>query len=398
MKICNIKSIREDFIKRGIFVKAILIDDEALALDFLEHQLNKIGSIKVIGKFNNLNIKKNANLLNEVDVIFLDIEMPEINGLELAEKIIEVNADVLIVFVTAFNDYAVQAFELNALDYVLKPIQLDRLRKTLKRVESNLNVEIHKPDKNNVLKVNLSRELHFETDNNKIQFLQWRTTKSRELFLYLLYNCGKTIRKSELTELLWTDFPEDKAYSQLYTAIYHIRKTLKKYSEHFTIKNMGEGYTLSAKNVFIDLVEWENKINASPSLTSETIHDYEKNMKLYKGAFLEAYDYLWAEPERYRLEQLWLKTAYQMAGYYDQQDILTKAEEWYVKICTTIPEEEEAHFFLMKLYARLGLELQIDRQFNQLTKALEELSLEVSPSVKKWFMYWKSSLGENSPT
>ncbi|GAB3789714.1 response regulator [Virgibacillus kimchii] len=379
-------------------MKAILVDDEALALDFLEHQLNKIGGIKVIGKFNNMNIKKNTSLLQEVDVIFLDIDMPEMNGLELAEKILEINANVLIVFVTAFNEFAVQAFELNALDYVLKPIQLERLKKTLERVESKLSPQIHKPAKNKMLRVNVARELSFEATRDIPEFLQWRTTKSQELFLYLLHNYGKTIRKSELVELLWTDFEEARAYSQLYTAIYHIRKTLKKYSSHFTIKNMGEGYTLYIENLFIDLVEWEKNLKTAPPLTGETIDAYEENMKLYSGAFLQEYDYLWAEAERYRLEQLWLKAAYQIAGYYSKHDYLENAQNWYVQICSTAPEEEDAHFSLMKLYEKQGYGLQIERQFKELTNALKELGLEVSPNIVKWFKQWKSIQGMESPT
>jgi len=385
------RSIGTYFFEGEIFVKAILVDDESLALDFLEHQLNKIDSIKVIDKFNNLDIIKNAPLLQEVDVVFLDIEMPEINGLELAEKILEMNAEVTIVFVTAFNDYAVQAFELNALDYVLKPISLDRLKKTVERVESKANNRIHKPAiKNNMLQINVSRELSFESTSDKAEFLKWRTTKSQELFLYLLHYRGKTIRKSELIELLWPDFQEDRAYSQLYTAIYHTRKTLNKYSDHFKIKNMGEGYVLSTKNVVIDLVEWEFKINSAPPLNIKTIGAYEENMKLYTGVYLQEYDYLWAEAERHRLAQLWLKAAYQMAGYYFKQNNLKKAEEWYVKICTSIPEEEDAHFSLMKLYKQLGFGAEIERQYHHLSNAMEELSLEVSPNINKWFNQWKT--------
>ncbi|QQK78097.1 response regulator [Salicibibacter cibarius] len=372
-------------------MKAILVDDEALALDFLEHQVNKVDSIEVIGKFGHLDIEKHVALLEEVDVLFLDIEMPEMNGLELAERILEIDANISIVFVTAFNDYAVQAFELNALDYVLKPIQMDRLKKTLERVELKVNQRIHKPlRKRNVLRVNVSRELSFKLTNDKLDFIQFRTTKSRELFLYLLHHSDKTFRKSELTELLWADFPEEKAYSQLYTAIYHLRKTLHKYKGHFTIKNLGAGYMLSTKDVFIDLVEWEKQIISAPRLTTKTIDDYEETMKLYTGGFLEKYDYLWAEGERFRLEQLWIKVAYEMAGYYDKQDNLEMAEAWYVKICTARPEEEDAHFLLMKLYAKLRIGLFIDHQYHQLTKAMEDLGLQVSPNITQWYKQWKS--------
>ncbi len=373
-------------------MKVILVDDETLALDLLDFQINKLPNLEVIGKFNHLDIKKEFSLLEEADLVFLDIEMPEMNGIELAERILETHTNLSIVFVTAYNHYAVQAFELNALDYVLKPAQLERLKKTMERVILKDNHQNHPLEgKNNILYINIAGELTVELTKGNIEFIPWRTTKSQELFLYLLHHVDKTVRKSELVELLWPEFNQERAYSQLYTAIYHIRKTLKKYSDHFIIKNVGEGYNLSTKNVLIDLREWENRLNSAPPINIETIEYYEESMNLYKGGYLQEYDYLWTETERYRLELLWLKTAYQMAYYYEKQNNLEKAETWFKNICKIRPEDEEAHFSLMKLYATLELGLQVDRQYIELQHALSELNLQIRPAIKIWFQHWKQN-------
>lgn len=71
---------------------------------------------------------------NRADVIFLDIEMPDINGIELATRILDLQKNINIVFVTAYNQYAVEAFRLNALDYLMKPVSADRLKETLYRI------------------------------------------------------------------------------------------------------------------------------------------------------------------------------------------------------------------------------------------------------------------------
>src|SRR5699024_11202394 len=99
-------------------MKAILVDDEQLALDFLELQLEKVGGIEIVGKYNNLNFyyDNEHTMLDTIDVVFLDIEMPDMSGLELAELFLEVNPSLSIVFVTAHNEYAVQAFALHVLD------------------------------------------------------------------------------------------------------------------------------------------------------------------------------------------------------------------------------------------------------------------------------------------
>jgi two-component SAPR family response regulator len=70
----------------------------------------------------------------KVDMIFLDIEMPKMKGIEAAEKILEIDRNIQIVFVTAYNDYAIDAFEMEVIDYVMKPITKRRIDKSVERV------------------------------------------------------------------------------------------------------------------------------------------------------------------------------------------------------------------------------------------------------------------------
>lgn len=367
-------------------MKAILIDDEPLALDFLERQLEKISDISIVRKFVDFNINKDAAILENIDVAFLDIEMPEVNGLELAEKILEFKPTIIIVFVTAFHEYAVQAFELDTLDYIVKPVQLDRLEKTLKRIGNKMDDHQTNPvSKIKDLRINVCRELSFETAKGDIEVVPWRTAKAQELFLYLLFHTEKTLRKSELAELLWPEIDFTNDFSQLYTAIYHVRKTLSLFNNHFSLKNVTDGYRLSIHNASIDIVEWERKLQSAPSIDIESIADYEAIMELYTGAYLQEYDYLWAEPERYRLEMLWLKTAHQIAEFFVQHHDLEKAETWYTKICELKPEEENAHYALMKIYDTLGYGILIDHQFSQLKTAMKELDIQVSPHIQQWY-------------
>lgn len=121
-------------------MKAVLIDDEPLALDYLEHLLNKIAEYEIVGKYTNPIEAKKALTEMKVDVVFLDIEMPGLNGIELAEKITEMNPNSSIVFVTAFDHFAIKAFELNSLDYLLKPIQFERIQSTTKRLKKQMDL------------------------------------------------------------------------------------------------------------------------------------------------------------------------------------------------------------------------------------------------------------------
>ncbi|MDP4146591.1 MAG: response regulator, partial [Bacillota bacterium] len=119
-------------------IKAILVDDENIALDSLAEALEGISSIEIIEKYTSpirfleeLSIKK-------PDVVFLDIQMPIINGFSVAEEIIQMNINTMIVFVTAYDEYAIKAFEINAIDYVLKPISKVRIESTVNRIFKNM--------------------------------------------------------------------------------------------------------------------------------------------------------------------------------------------------------------------------------------------------------------------
>ena len=114
---------------------AVIIDDEPLALSDLEHELSTISGVSIKGSCRNGVDGIKAIHEHTPDVIFLDIQMPGLNGFEMLSL---VDPDKLprVVFVTAFDEYAVRAFEENALDYILKPVRRDRLEQALERARS----------------------------------------------------------------------------------------------------------------------------------------------------------------------------------------------------------------------------------------------------------------------
>ncbi len=119
-------------------MKAIIIDDERLARQELKNLLMAYPEIEVVGEAANAEKAKEAILLLKPDVLFLDIQMPGKNGFELLEEISGVPE---VVFVTAYDEYAIRAFEVNALDYLLKPIQPSRLAETVKKILNKEGLE-----------------------------------------------------------------------------------------------------------------------------------------------------------------------------------------------------------------------------------------------------------------
>lgn len=360
-------------------MKAILVDDERLALEFLSNQLEKIQEINIIGKYTFFDLDKERALLDEVHVIFLDIEMPEKSGIQLAEQILEINSKIEIVFVTAYDKYAVDAFELHALDYLLKPVRVERLKKTVDRIKQSRSIALHHSTENGIY-ITLSGE--FKIDD---EIIRWRTSRAQELFLYLLHNAGKVIQKSTIVELLWNDFSVDRAYAQLYTTIYHIRKALRKFEAYLVLKNIQDGYLLETKNVKIDIIEWENNLRNAPPIDERTIEFHDELMETMASSYLQPYDYVWAEAERFRLEQLWLNHAKRLALWTTDNEQYDEAIKWYTKISDLRPDNEEIHFALMRLYAKLQYGLLVHHQYKRLRQYAEELNVEVSEQIQAWY-------------
>ncbi len=117
-------------------MKAVLIDDERLARQELKSLLSAYPEIEIVGEANNSETAIESIKLLKPDVIFLDIQMPGKNGFELLEEISGVPE---VVFVTAYDEYAIRAFEVNALDYLLKPVQSNRLAETVKKILNKEN-------------------------------------------------------------------------------------------------------------------------------------------------------------------------------------------------------------------------------------------------------------------
>lgn len=112
-------------------MKAILIDDERLARQELKNLLAAYKEVEVIAECADATQAKEKIAELKPDIIFCDIQMPGKTGLELAE---EISAMVDVVFVTAYDEHAIKAFELNAFDYLLKPVQPERLAETIRKL------------------------------------------------------------------------------------------------------------------------------------------------------------------------------------------------------------------------------------------------------------------------
>lgn len=124
-------------------IKAMIVDDEALARINIRQALEDHEHWNIVAELDNGKELKTILKKYKPDVIFLDIKMPGKSGMALAKELLSLKSCPLIVFVTAYDEYAVNAFELCAFDYLLKPFNDQRFKKTILRLESVLNQPEH---------------------------------------------------------------------------------------------------------------------------------------------------------------------------------------------------------------------------------------------------------------
>ena len=135
-------------------IKAIVVDDERLARKDLILLLNEFNNISVVDEVDSVPSAKMAIEKYKPDVVFLDIQMPGESGFDLINQI---NISTKIIFVTAFDEFAIRAFEVNAVDYLLKPINPERLREAINRLEKStkaINLNILNYDDHLLLNIN----------------------------------------------------------------------------------------------------------------------------------------------------------------------------------------------------------------------------------------------------
>ncbi len=115
-------------------LKALVVDDEAPARSELRYLLDDAGGVEVVGEASNASEALQLIKAIPYDVVFLDIDMPGLSGVELAEALTALDRQPAIVFVTAHSEHAVKAFEVAATDYLVKPVEVARLRQAIERL------------------------------------------------------------------------------------------------------------------------------------------------------------------------------------------------------------------------------------------------------------------------
>ena len=119
-------------------LRAMIVDDEAPARSELRYLLEETGRVDSITEASSARGAVEKLMEDKVDVMFLDISMPKTSGMQLAEALHKLKTPPVVVFVTAYSEYALEAFDVDAVDYLMKPVETDRLAQALDKVEAHV--------------------------------------------------------------------------------------------------------------------------------------------------------------------------------------------------------------------------------------------------------------------
>lgn len=350
-------------------MKAVLIDDERNALDALRDILDMFQQVEIAAQYMNPLEALQELEAGSCDIIFLDIEMPGISGLEAAERLSGKVPDAEIVFVTAYGHYAVEAFELHALDYLLKPVRHARMAKTLERVQ-RLRHGHTKADEGGNVFVQSFGTFEVKLDQDGSKQVRWRTSKVRELFAYLVHHRGTRLHRMRIIEELMPGLAMDKALVYLHTCIYQIRKTIKELGleREVTVTYGDQAYLMEwiGSGIYWD-VDWLRQAAKETNLDEKAVVSrMEQAAALYSGGYLEHEDYPWSAEARSELLLVYNMLAEKLAAHYLHNDQHSRAVQLLNESIIRNPLHTAFHELLLTALARSGDQRAMERHYSEM--------------------------------
>ena len=266
-------------------LKTLIVDDESLARRGLSHRLRNIADIEIVGEARNG--REALDLITEKnpDLVFLDIQMPGISGFEVVQQL-DIETMPVILFLTAYDEFAVQAFEVNALDYILKPIDEERLHQVLDKVRANLSQKRALKHKRLLLK--LASDISGETISSfeELEAKDVTDLAPKEPSRLAIKDAGHTTWVNQ-DDIEWIDAAGDYMCVQALGITYIMRKTMKELEKELDGNILQRIHRSTIVNVR-QVREMESHINGEYFLTLGSGHrvklsrTYKDKLKLFK--------------------------------------------------------------------------------------------------------------------
>jgi len=279
-------------------IRIAAVDDEMHVLERFERMVLKIKEVELCGLFESGEQLLSYLKDNPLDAVFLDIEMLGDNGLRLSDRILDMNVNIDIIFVTAFNQYAVEAFELQAMDYIMKPLTEERLGKTVIRLLKVKRTALRP------LKPFIQCFGDFEVILNG-EAMVWKNSKAKEILAFLIQKKGVAVNWEKIADAVWPDYDAEKAQTNFHATTYLLRKRLAKEGISQILESGRGNYRVVTDEVSCDLYKLEELLKGDQIKTKDDLHFIEEFIKI---GYMEESGYSWSQPRAGELEERCKKT------------------------------------------------------------------------------------------
>lgn len=368
-------------------MKVIVIDDEKSMHIIMERMLKKINSITLVGCFLDTWSAYAYLTEHDVDLIFIDISMPKESGIEFAKRLREEGRETKIVFLTSHKEYALPAFDVYALDYMLKPVNQERLKQTIGRavvdIDSQKNT-VKQAEQEKKLIYNCLGRMELRTSQNEI--IKWRSSKSAELFAYLIMQRGNRVSKARIIEDVFDHMSLKNADTYLNTTIYQIRKLLGRYGLPEVLYYGNQYYLLDYTKIDVDVFMFEDQYNGLDFSDEVQVNRAVEHEKCYQGNLFGEHAYGWAQNEVERLSLLYISFAHKLCEALLFRAEMDQAISILKKLVDNYVFEDRTIMLYLEALALKRDEVGLKRQYKKFTEMIrEELEIDISNKVTDFY-------------
>ncbi|CAM4370559.1 two-component SAPR family response regulator [Paenibacillus endophyticus] len=378
-------------------MKVLLIDDEKAMHLIMKRMLGKIAEVEIVGVFQET--ESAFSYLNhyEVDLVFLDISMPRENGVEFAERIRESGRQTKIVFITSHKEYAVFAFDVDAFDYIVKPVVQERLQKTVQKALAEKRSErllqsIRKPDEEAATLLCLGG-IDIQSVNGVR--VKWKSSKSAELMGYLLLHKGRLVSRSKIIEDLFGGMAQKNAETYLNTTVYQLRKVLEAYGLKENLHSESNHYAFSLSQVHVDFLSFEEGCRLLATINESNIQQAIELEQQYTGHLFGERAFPWAWNEVERLTLMYNAFTQRLSIALMQVGEINTSIRLLLKLMTQNEIDEESFMLLMKAWALQENKEAIVKNYAQFVEVLHR-EIGIKPSSEASDLYSQLLLGLKS--
>lgn len=218
---------------------AIIVDDEPLSLIYVEKLCLEIPGLEIAGRFREAVSALSFLRRMPVDLVFTDIEMPGMNGIEAVREIRRIRPQTGVIFVTGYEQYALDAFKLDAIAYIMKPCSAAELESAVKRASLLL------PEEKKRIEIDTFGQFRIQLDGVPLRLAN---RKANELLALLVDRQGAVVSMEQATDILWEGRPYDETVKRLYRkAVGYLNQVFHEQNVTFFVSDRGSCHIVPAE-------------------------------------------------------------------------------------------------------------------------------------------------------